>query len=386
MVESAHQMTEYFGPEGRAVTLGDIIHLAKDRPMKLESGVEIQNFPIAYRTYGALNASKDNAVLVCHGLTADQYVAEDHPVTGKAGWWHFLIGPGKAIDTDRFFVICSNTLGSCMGSYGPKAEDPKTGKPFALKFPVVTIGDMVQAQKLLLEALGIEQLACVVGGSMGGMQALQWLAKYPESVRSVMPIATSARLTAQNIAFNEIGRQAIMVDPDWRGGEYLQAGTFPTRGLAVARMAAHVTYLSEHGMHDKFGRGLQEKKQVSYGFDADFQIESYLRYQGKSFVERFDPNAYFYITRAMDYFDLATLGDGKLSLAFERSKDIRCLVLSFSTDWLFPTAEAMEIVRALSAIGAPVSFTEIVSDRGHDAFLLEIPEFIQAVKGFFDSL
>lgn len=385
MLESYTEV-EQFGPDNREVEIGDIVLLARQEPLRLDSGAEISNFPLAYQAYGTLNDAKDNAVLVCHGLTADQYVANNHPVTGKEGWWDFLIGPDKAIDTNKFFVICTNVLGGCMGSYGPKSKRPDTGKAFALDFPVITIGDMVHAQKLLVEAMGIEKLACVIGGSMGGMLALEWLSRYPDKTEAVVPIATSARFTAQNIAFNEIGRQAVMVDPGWAEGNYYETGKFPVNGLAVARMAAHVTYLSENSMHHKFGRGLQDRNQVTYGFDADFKVESYLRYQGRSFVERFDPNSYFYITRAMDYFDLAARHEGKLSHAFRNSAEIRCMLLSFSTDWLFPTSESMEIVRALSAVGAPVSFTEIESDRGHDAFLLEIPEFVNTVRNFFESL
>lgn len=385
-MRKTHQMEAEFGPEYRKVPVGEIVHLAQDKPLKLDSGAEIGDFPVAFQTYGSLNAGKSNAVLVCHGLTADQYAASPHPVTGKPGWWEFLIGPGKAIDTDRYFVICSNVLGGCMGSYGPKSVDAKGGKPFGLGFPVLTVGDMVRAQALLVEALGIEQLACVIGGSMGGMLVLEWAAQFPQKVRSAVPIATSARHSAQNIAFNEIGRQAIMVDPGWQDGHYLQSRSFPARGLAVARMAAHVTYLSEYGLHRKFGRGLQDREKITYGFEADFQIESYLRHQGKSFVDRFDPNSYFYITRAMDYFDLAARHEGKLSRAFYDSAHIRFFLLSFTTDWLFPTAESVKIVRALNAVGAPVSFTEIESEKGHDAFLLEVPAFMEAIKGFFDSL
>jgi homoserine O-acetyltransferase len=333
-----------------------------------------------------LNAAKDNAVLVCHGLTADQYVASAHPVTEKEGWWEYLIGEGKPLDTNRFFVICINVLGGCMGSYGPKSLNPKTGQVYGLDFPVVTIADMVRAQALLVAQLGVETLACVVGGSMGGMQALEWAVLYPERLHSVVAIATSARQSAQNIAFNEIGRQAIMVDANWQQGHYATSASFPAKGLAVARMAAHVTYLSELALQHKFGRDLQDRNAVTFGFEADFQVESYLRHQGSSFVERFDPNSYFYITRALDYFDLAARYDNKLSRAFAKAQHLRFLLISFSTDWLYPTAESVRLVRALNAVGAPVSFTEIQSDRGHDAFLLEIPEYIACLKGFFDSL
>jgi len=367
-----------FGPAYREVAVGKIATLATQAPLLLECGAEIASFPLAYQTYGTLNAEKSNAILVCHGLTGDQYAASDHPVTGKPGWWEMLIGPGKPIDTDRFFVIATNVLGGCMGSFGPKSVDPVTGKPYGLHFPVVTIADMVRAQALLIDALGIHQLFSVLGGSMGGMMALAWATLFPERVFSAVPIASSARHSAQNIALHEIGRQSIMVDPDWHEGRYLEAGTFPVKGLSVARMAAHVTYLSEEALHRKFGRSLQNRDQLSFGFEADFQVESYLRYQGAAFVERFDANSYFYITRAMDYFDLT---QGGLAQRFKGTKT-RFLVVSFSSDWLFPTSESRTIVRALSAVAANVSFAEITTDKGHDAFLLDEPEFAAIVRGF----
>ncbi|WP_448206141.1 homoserine O-acetyltransferase MetX [Azospirillum sp. sgz302134] len=368
---------------GHRVTLG------VDRPMRLDSGAELGPFQIAYQTYGTLNADRSNAVLVCHALTGDHYVLDQHPITGKSGWWEMLVGPGRPVDTDRYFVICSNVIGGCMGSTGPKEVNPATGKPFGLDFPVITIGDMVRAQKLLVEHLGIEQLFCVVGGSMGGMQVLQWAVAYPESVYSAVPIATAARHSAQNIAFHEVGRQAIMADPDWCGGNYLLDGTRPHRGLAVARMAAHITYLSEPALHRKFGRALQNRQAVTYGFDADFQVESYLRHQGITFVERFDANSYLYITRAMDYFDLAAdHGGGTLSNAFikdGRRTPVRFCLASFSSDWLFPTSESRAIVHALNAVAANVSFVEIQTDKGHDAFLLDEPEFHQVIRGFLEG-
>lgn len=382
----AEQITETFGPHYREVAIGKVMTVAQEAPLKLDCGAEISNFPIAYQTYGRLNAAKDNAVLVFHGLTADQYVASPHPVTGKEGWWDYLIGPSKPLDTNKFFVICCNVIGGCMGSFGPKSFNPATGKSYGLDFPVLTIGDMVRAQALLVENLGIEQLACVIGGSMGGMLALQWASLFPEKTKAVVGIATSARQSAQNIAFNEIARQAIMVDADWRDGQYDENRCFPAKGLSVARMAAHVTYLSELALQSKFGRSLQDRVNITYGFEADFQVESYLRYQGSSFVDRFDPNSYFYITRALDYFDLAAAYNGNLSDAFKNSQSIRFLILSFSTDWLYPTTEAMQLVRALNIAGAPVSFTEIQSNRGHDAFLLEIPEYVSCLRGFFESI
>jgi homoserine O-acetyltransferase len=293
------------------------------------------------------------------------------------------VGPGLPFDTDRYFVICSNVLGGCMGTTGPKEADPRTGKPYGLGFPVITVGDMVRAQKLLIDHLGIEQLFCVTGGSMGAMQALQWAAAYPQAVFAAVPIAGASRHTAQNIAFHEVGRQAIMADPDWCGGDYQVQGRNPSRGLAVARMAAHITYLSEAALHRKFGRNLQDRSTVTYGFDADFQVESYLRYQGSSFVDRFDANSYLYITRAMDYFDLA-VEFGSVPNAF-RGTPVRFCLVSFTSDWLFPTSESRAIVHALNAVAANVSFVEIESDKGHDAFLLEEPEFFTTLRGFLDG-
>jgi homoserine O-acetyltransferase len=363
---------------------GRRVRLAVDRPLILDCGVELTPFQVAYQTYGELNAAKSNAVLVCHALTGDQHVASQNPVTGKPGWWSTMVGPGLPIDTERFFVICANVLGGCMGTTGPIETDPKTGEPYGLSFPVITIGDMVRVQAMLLDHLGIARLFCVTGGSMGGMQVLDWAARYPERVFSAVPIASAARHSAQNIAFHEVGRQAIMADPDWQGGNYLRTGRRPTRGLSVARMAAHITYLSEAALHRKFGRTLQDRTDITYGFDADFQVESYLRYQGISFVDRFDANSYLYITRAMDYFDLAASYDGVLANAF-RGASTRFCVISFTSDWLFPTAESRELVRALTAVAANVSFCEIETDRGHDAFLLDEPEFHRVLSGFLDG-
>ncbi|MGH6932508.1 MAG: homoserine O-acetyltransferase MetX [Dongiaceae bacterium] len=362
---------------GQRVTFG------ADRPMRLDSGIEFGPFTLAYQTYGTLNRERSNAIMVCHALTGDQFVAETHPVTGRPGWWELIVGPGRAIDTDRYFVICANVLGACMGTSGPQDISPSTGRPYGLSFPVITVGDMVRSQKLLIDHLGIEQLFCVTGGSMGGMHALQWAATYPKSVFAALPIAAAARHSAQNIAFHEVGRQAIMADPDWCGGDYQVQGRNPSRGLAVARMAAHITYLSEAALHRKFGRNLQDRSQVTYGFDADFQVESYLRYQGSAFVDRFDANSYLYITRAMDYFDLAA-EFGTLPNAF-RETPVRFCLLSFTSDWLFPTRESKTIVHALNAVAANVSFAEIESDKGHDAFLLDEPEFTATLRGFLDG-
>jgi homoserine O-acetyltransferase len=352
--------------------------------MPLDNGARLGPFNVAYQTYGALNADKSNAILVCHALTGDQFVAEPHPITGRPGWWNDMVGAGKPLDTDRFFIICVNVLGGCMGTTGPKEIDPATGAPYGLDFPVITIADMVRAQTLVIDQLGIDRLLCVIGGSMGAMQVLEWASRYSERVYAAMPIAGAARHTAQNIAFHEVGRQAIMADPEWRGGDYIRQGTVPRRGLGVARMTAHITYLSEAALHRKFGRNLQDRAALSYGFDADFQVESYLRHQGISFVERFDANSYLYITRAMDYFDLAAEHGGRLAAAFEGVKTRFCIV-SFSSDWLFPTAENRAIVHALNAVAADVSFVEIESDQGHDAFLLDEPEFYRVAKGFIDS-
>ena len=363
---------------------GQVLEFGAEQPLVLESGKRLSPFTIAYMTYGTLNAARSNAVLICHALSGDQFVASTHPVTGKPGWWSYAVGPGKPIDTDRFYVICANVVGGCMGTTGPGEIDPSTGEPYGLGFPIVTIRDMVRAQAMLLDALGIDQLLCVLGGSMGGMQVLQWAASYPDRVYSAMPIATAARHSAQNIAFHEVGRQAIMADPDWKAGDYALAGVKPSKGLAVARMAAHITYLSEAALQRKFGRELSDRNTLSFGFDADFQIESYLRHQGMTFVDRFDANSYLYITRAMDYFDLAGDYGGVLAEAFRGTKTRFCLV-SFTSDWLFPTNENKRIAHALNAAGANVSFVEIVSDRGHDAFLLEEPELFGTMRGFLGA-
>ena len=358
--------------------------LAERRPLRLACGAELGPIDVAYRTWGALNAARSNAILVCHALTGDQYAAGTNPVTGRDGWWDLIVGPGKPLDTERFFVVCANVLGGCMGTTGPGSIDPGAGKPWNMRFPVITIGDMVEAQALLLDHLGVGELLSVVGGSMGGMQALEWARRFPRRVRTAVPIACAARHTAQNIAFHEVGRQAIMADPGWRGGDYAAGGAGPGQGLAVARMAAHITYLSEEALHRKFGRGLQDRNRPTFGFDADFQVESYLRYQGQSFVERFDANSYLYITRAMDYFDLAAPHGGQLQAAFAGTP-VRFCVISFSSDWLFPTAESLAIVHALNGSAANVSFVEIETDKGHDGFLLDEPEFSAILSGFLNS-
>ena len=361
-----------------------VVQFGMDQPLLLDSGQYFAPLQVAYQTYGTLNAEKSNAILICHALTGDQHVANVHPVTGKTGWWEIMIGPGKPMDTDRFFLICANVLGGCMGTSGPASLNPATGQAYGLDFPVVTIGDMVKAQAMLVEHLGISQLLSVVGGSMGGMQVLDWASRYPDRVFSAMPIATGAKHSAQNIAFDEVGRQAVMADPDWRGGCYLAEGTRPEKGLGVARMAAHITYLSEVALQRKFGRELQNREARTFSFDADFQVESYLRHQGASFVERFDANSYLYLTRAMNYFDLAADHGGVLAKAFFGTKGRFCLI-SFTSDWLFPTSDSRAIVHALNAAGAPVSFVEIESDKGHDAFLLDEPALFATMRGFLDS-
>lgn len=362
-----------------------VVYFGEDKPLQLDSGSVLSPFQLAYQSYGTLNAAKSNAILICHALTGDQHVANINPITGKEGWWTTLVGPGKPIDTDRYFVICSNVIGSCMGSTGPASINPATGTPYALDLPIITIGDMVRAQAMLVEHFGIQQLLAVVGGSVGGMQVLQWASSYPEKVFSAVILASGARLSAQNIAFNEVGRQAVMADPQWLDGEYLtKSDTTPRKGLSVARMAAHITYLSETALHRKFGRNLQDRTNITFGFEADFQIESYLRHQGNSFVDRFDANSYLYLTRAMDYFDMAAEHNGLLASAFTGTKT-RFFVASFSSDWLFPTSESRLVVHALNASGASVSFVEIETDRGHDAFLLEEPVLFSTIDGFIRS-
>ena len=361
----------------------------------LECGVSLRPLDVAYRTYGTLNAACSNAVLVCHALTGDQYVAETHPITGKEGWWETVVGPGRPVDTERFFVICANVLGGCMGSTGPRSTRDGNGGsdgtgnaplgPWGTEFPPVTIRDMVRAQKRLIEHLGISRLFAVLGGSMGGMQVLEWAALYPDAVFAALPIACAAYHSAQNIAFHEVGRQAIFADPDWHGGRYWERGTVPARGLAVARMCAHITYLSEQALTRKFGRRLQnapkDPSEAITLFGDMFEVESYLHHQGSTFVRRFDANSYLTITRAMDYFDLAADHKGDLANAY-RGTRTRFLLVSFTSDWLFPTAESRAVARALNRAGANVSFVEIPSDKGHDAFLLDEPDFHRTLAGF----
>ena len=347
--------------------------------LPLDGGGELTRVELAFETYGELNADRSNAILLCHALTGDQYVASPHPITGKPGWWERMVGPGNPIDTDRFHIICANVIGSCMGSTGP-ASEASDGHPYAMRFPVITIRDMVRAHIGLLDMLDIETLHAVVGGSMGGMQALSLAANWPDRARRVLVIASTSRHSAQNIAFHELGRQAIMADPRWQDGSYY-GGDGPDNGLAVARMAAHITYLSEEALTGKFGRNLQDREAKSFGFDADFQVESYLRYQGSGFTRRFDANSYLYITRAMDYFDLAEEHGGKLADAFAGT-DARFCLVSFDSDWLYPTSESRHVVHALNAAGAAVSFVELSAPHGHDSFLLDVPALDRVIGGF----
>ena len=363
----------------------DIKKIIVSKPLKLDCGKTINDFPLAYETYGTLNENKDNAILVFHALTGDQFVTGTNPVTNKEGWWVTAVGPGKAIDTNKYFVICANVIGGCMGSWGPSNNNKETNQPYGLDFPVITIKDIVKAQESLLDYLGIKKLLCATGGSMGGMQLLQFCAIFPDKTFSAIPIACSASHSAQNIALNELARQAIMADPVWNGGKYFLKNTQPKNGLAVARMVGHISYLSDQGMQEKFGRKLQEKADYEFSFNADFQVESYLRHQGNTFVERFDANSILYITRAMDYFDLSKQFKGGLVEAFKKQKT-KFLVISFSSDWLYKTKENKDIVIALNASGADVSYSEIVTDKGHDSFLVDEPEFLKTLKGFIDSI
>jgi homoserine O-acetyltransferase len=347
--------------------------LALDGDLTLSSGRTLKNLQVAYETYGELDAEGANAILICHALSGDSHVAgvraSENAAAGKLGWWDIMVGPGKTIDTDRFFVVCSNVLGGFGGTTGPASIDPDTGRPFGLHFPLVTVEDMVDVQARLLDALGIRRLASVIGGSLGGMQALAWAVRFPERVASVVADATTPRLGAQAIAFNAVGRQAILEDPNFAGGHYYGAEKQPDPGLAIARMVGHITYLSDASMRQKFGRRLRERDGYAYDFVHEFEVETYLAHKGRTFVERFDANTYLYMSKAMDYFDLqgdrATLADALAAVT------ARFLVLSFSSDWLFPTASAKELVAALRAVDAEVSFAEIASPYGHDAFLLE---------------
>ena len=353
--------------------------------LKLASGSVLENFKLAFKTFGLLNKSKSNAILICHALTGDQYVSGYNPITERDGWWSRMVGPDKPIDTNKFFVICSNVLGGCSGSTGPKQKKDDEDVLYGGNFPSITIKDMVGAQVKLIDALKIDKLFSVVGGSMGAMQALQWSTDFPNRIQTIVHIAGALKHSAQNIAFHEVGRQAIMNDPNWHEGNYFEKESIPERGLSVARMIAHITYLSEDAMHRKFGRKLQSRDIISFGFDADFQIESYLRYQGRSFVERFDANSYLYLTRAMDYFDHSETYRKTLEFINNEDDNIKYLIISFTSDWLFPTRENKEIVETLNSLSRNVSFLEIETDKGHDSFLLDEPDLDIAMKGFLES-
>ena len=352
---------------------------------KLDSDYILNNFKIAFKSFGTLNKKKNNVILVCHALTGDQYVTGYNPVTKREGWWSRMVGPNKPIDTNKFFVICSNVIGGCSGSTGPKEIDVNTNSPFGGKFPSITINDIVNAQNYLIESLSIKKLFAVIGGSMGAMQAIQWSLNYPDKIENIIHIAGALKHSSQNIAFHEVGRQAIMNDNNWNKGSYNENGKRPETGLAVARMIAHITYLSENAMHRKFGRKLQSRDIISFGFDADFQVESYLRYQGRSFVERFDANSYLYLTRAMDYFDIVDKFSKAIEFPTISNKHINYLVISFTSDWLFPTIENKEIVKKLNYFNRNVSFTEIETDKGHDSFLLDELELDFTINGFLES-
>jgi len=346
--------------------------------LRLDCGETLTDVQTAYESWGELDGEKSNAILVLHAFTGDAHAAGIDS-DGKPGWWANMIGPGKAFDTNKYFVFCANVLGGCKGATGPSSIDPETGKPWGLRFPGITIGDMVRLQRLLVEHLGIKKLLAVSGGSMGGMQALQWAVDYPEMVEACIPIATTARHSAQQIAFNETGRQAIVADPDFNNGDYYES-RLPARGLAVARMVGHITYMSDDSMREKFGRRLQGRDSFSYGFDIDFEVESYLRYRGSQFVNRFDANSYLYITKAMDYFDL-TAGRPSLASALENAV-CRFLVISFTSDWLYPSYQSLEIANALRSRNHDVTYCELSSNYGHDAFLVDVGEQTEIVRGF----
>lgn len=384
-------MSEYIRHDQNGISVGTVekrffTFADPPDPMHLEGGSTLGPVTLAYETCGTLSPSKDNAVLVLHALSGDAHVAGYYSEADpKPGWWDIMVGPGKGIDTDKYFVICSNILGSCMGSTGPASIDPGTGKPYGLTFPLVTIGDMVAAQKALIEHLEIKKLLCVVGGSIGGMQVLEWAIRYPEMVVSAIPLASTTKHSALAIAFNEVARQAIMADPKWNQGDYA-AGGMPTHGLAVARMIGHITYLSDESMRHKFGRRLQDKTDFSFNFDADFQVESYLRYQGNKFVDRFDANSFLYITKAADYFDLEKQhGNGSIVHAFSKTS-VKFLVVSFTSDWLYPTYQSKGMVQAMKKNGLDVSFCEIEAKWGHDAFLLPNVRFSSVINGFLERV
>ena len=352
----------------------------------LESGSSIGPVTIVYETCGVLNPDKTNVILVLHALSGDSHMAGYYdPKDAKPGWWDIMVGPGKGIDTDTYFVICSNIIGSCAGSTGPSSINPETGNAYGADFPLITVGDMVEAQKALIDHLEIDSLLCVIGGSVGGMQVLEWCSRYPDRVKSAIPLATTTRHSALAIAFNEVARQAIMADPNWNDGNYY-SGRKPDMGLAIARMIGHITYLSDESMRLKFGRRLQNRSALSFEFGAEFQVESYLQYQGQKFIERFDANSFLYITKAADYFDMAAqYGSGSLVKAFARCKS-KFLVVSYTSDWLYPTYQSKEMVKAMKKNNLDVSFCEIDAQWGHDAFLLPNDRLDHLIKGFLRSV
>jgi homoserine O-acetyltransferase len=384
-------MSEYIEHDKNGLSVGIVekrgfTFAEPSHEMVLESGTMLGPVTVAYETYGKLDPEKKNALLVLHALSGDShaagYYSDEDP---KPGWWDNMIGPGKGIDTNKYFVICSNVISSCKGSTGPCSINPKTGRPYGLDFPMVTIGDMVRAQKALVDHLGITRLLSVIGGSIGGMQVLEWCVRYPDTVVSAVPLATAPKHSALAIAFNEVARQAIMRDPFWNRGDYYD-GPKPDQGLAVARMIGHITYLSDESMRRKFGRRLQDKSDVSFHFDVDFQVESYLRHQGQKFVDRFDANSFLYITKAADYFDLERqYGEGSLMKAFSKAR-AKFLVVSFTSDWLYPTYQSKSLVQAMKKNGLDVSFCEIEADWGHDAFLLADEQLTKLVSGFLDRV
>ena len=368
---------------GRVETQSAVL-FAADRPLALDSGATLGPVEVAYETYGRLDAERSNAIFVCHALTGDAHAAGHHGDSDRPGWWDTIIGPGRPLDTDRFFVVCANLLGGCRGTTGPSSPDPATGRPYGLRFPLMTVSDLVRVHRALMAHLGIEHPLAAVGGSLGGMQALQWALDAPGELGSAVVICASSRLSAQNIAFSAVARQAIMGDPDFHGGDYYGEGTRPDRGLATARMLAHITYLSEESMRRKFGRRLQDSDTPRFGFDVDFQVESYLRHQGASFLRRFDANSYLYLTRVMDYFD--AFADAAATERALRDTATRFLVVSFDSDWRFDTAHSREIVRTLSTHGAAVTFREVVSPHGHDSFLMDIPDYHRTVAAFLERV
>ena len=359
---------------------------AEDEPFRLESGATLGPVTLAYETYGRLNADRSNAILILHALSGSAHAAGYHSADDtRPGWWDECIGPGKAFDTDRYYIICSNVLGSCYGSSGPGSTNPTTGRPYGLGFPVVTIGDMVRAQARLLDHLGIDRLLCAAGGSMGGMQVLEWSARHPDRLRAAIPLASTARHSPMLIALSEVGRQAIYADANWNNGDYYGNGKKPDTGLALARMVGHITYLSEESMQQKFGRRLHAREQYGYEFQTEFAIESYLKYNGNNFTRRFDANSYLYVTKAMDYFDLSH-PTGSFAAAFARSAAIKFLVVSFTSDWLYPSYHSKELVRALHTVGSDVTYLDIESTWGHDAFLLEVDTMTRLIESFLDRL